>query len=162
MDTVIWLHSWIRVAREDPKPFFFHPPLFYLLPGPLSLFTILFRDASDLTPEVRGHWSTGAIPLLLPTALSLWFTTHTGPCHSGPTQPSLTLTYMRTCRASLSGRRILSALSGSSSWSLVYLEITALEMKPLTVSFIFWTNNDPVPEMCFYRLCVWDNDAHEL
>lgn len=28
MHTVIWLHSWIREAREDPKPFFF-----YLLPG---------------------------------------------------------------------------------------------------------------------------------
>lgn len=70
MDTVIWLRSWIREAREDPKPFFFSS-FFYLLPGPLSLFMLLFRDASVLTPEVRGHSSTGAIPPLLPNALSL-------------------------------------------------------------------------------------------
>lgn len=63
--------------RRPQAVFFFSPPcffffvFFYLLPGPLSLFTLLFRDASVLTPEVRGHWSTGAIPLLLPTALSL-------------------------------------------------------------------------------------------
>lgn len=49
----------------------FSSSFFYLLPGPLSLFMLLFRDASVLTPEVRGHSSTGAIPLLLPNALSL-------------------------------------------------------------------------------------------
>lgn len=65
MDTVIWLHSWVREAREDPKPFFFLSPS-----RPLGLFMLLFRDASVLTPEVTGHSSTGAIQLLLPNALS--------------------------------------------------------------------------------------------
>lgn len=91
MDTLIWLHSWISEGREDPKPFFFSSFSFFKSSSrPFGLVMLLFRDASVLTPRVRGHSSTGAIPLLLPNALSLWFTTHTGPCHSAPTQPSLT------------------------------------------------------------------------
>lgn len=74
-DSVIWLHSWIREAGENLKLIFFvvvfFSSFFYLLLGPFSLFVLLFRDASVLTPEVRGHSSTGAIPLLLPNALSL-------------------------------------------------------------------------------------------
>lgn len=90
----------------------------------LCLLGLLFGDASVLTLEVRGHSSTGAILLLLPNALSLWFTTHAGPCHSAPTQPSFTRMWIR--RASLAGRRILLSLSGRSSQSPVYLKITAL------------------------------------
>lgn len=75
MDSVIWLHSWIREARENLKPFFvvvvFFFFFFYLLLGPFRLFMLLFRDASVLTREVGGHSSTGAIPLSLPNALSL-------------------------------------------------------------------------------------------
>lgn len=76
MDSVIWLHSWIREARENLKPFFlllffFSSSFFYLLPGPFRVFMLLFGDASVLTPEVGGHSSTGAIPLSLPSALSL-------------------------------------------------------------------------------------------
>lgn len=89
-------------SERRPQAVFF----FLSSSRPLGLFMLLFRDASVLTLEVRGHSSTGAIPLLLPNALSVWFTTHTGPCHSGPTQPSLTLTCMWICRAALAGRRL--------------------------------------------------------
>lgn len=58
-------------SQRRPQAVFFFLLFFYLLPGPLSLFMLLFRDASVLTPEVRGHSSTGAIPPLLPNALSL-------------------------------------------------------------------------------------------
>lgn len=88
------------------------------------LLGLLFGDASVLTLEVRGQSSTGAILLLLPNALSLWFATQAGPCHSAPTQPSFTRMWIR--RASLAGRRILSSLSGRPSQSPVYLKITAL------------------------------------
>lgn len=115
-----------QVSERRPRAvsnllcFFF----FFFFPA-LCLLGLLFGDASVLTLEVRGHSSTGAILLLLPNALSLWFTTHAGPCHSAPTQPSFTRMWIR--RASLAGRRILSSLSGRSSQSPVYLKITALD-----------------------------------
>jgi len=93
---------------------------------PLGLFMLLFRDASVLSPKVRGRSSTGAIPLLLPSALSRWFTTHTGPCHSAPTQPSLTPTCVWICRATLAGKHARLSLAEPLR-PLGYLEIPTLE-----------------------------------
>lgn len=71
MDTVIWLSQLDQAKPEDLKLFFsFLCLLFFfffnLLPGPLGLFMLLFRDASVLTWRVRGRSSTWAIPPLLP------------------------------------------------------------------------------------------------
>lgn len=96
MNPVIWVSQLDQGKPErTPSCFFsFLYLLFYLLPGPLGLFVLLFRDASVLTPRSEAAHPQELFRSVCLDALSVWFPTHTGLCHSPRTQPSLTLTYM--------------------------------------------------------------------
>lgn len=143
MDTVIRLRSWIRWAWEDPEPLT-KPPLirpstcffFFFLassrPSVSSIFCLGMPQFWHQRSEVSGPREP--IPLPLADALSLWFTSHAGPCRSAVTQPSFKAR-VGYAGASLAGRRVLSSASGRSSpRSPVYLKVVTLRRDPLAAS----------------------------